>query len=212
MAFVDESGDGGFRFDKGSSRFFTVAVVLFLDERDALACQRALDSLARELGMANNAEFHFRGDSHQRRLEFLRTVGSHRFSVSAFSLDKQKCPVDSGYRYAPSLMKNVAKIAFENLNLPPGKLRVVFDSVGDKKFRAALKRYLNKEGRLGEGVEVAECKGSRSDSDRLLQLADYCAGIANRKALGKRGDDVYYREVEKRFVACRVWGPPGQRA
>lgn len=47
--FIDESGDSGFKFDKGSSKFFTIAMVIFNDHDEATACEDRINLLKREL-------------------------------------------------------------------------------------------------------------------------------------------------------------------
>ena len=38
LVFIDESGDSGLKIEQGSSRYFTVSLVMFEDNDDALAC------------------------------------------------------------------------------------------------------------------------------------------------------------------------------
>ena len=88
LVFVDESGDLGFKLDRGSSQFFTIALVVFEDGPAALACQQVIESLRRQLHLPANYEFHFHKDSHQRRLAFLSTVARQHFSCYTSTLDK----------------------------------------------------------------------------------------------------------------------------
>lgn len=44
LVFIDESGDLGFKMDKGSSGFFTIALAVFEGGDTALACQRGIGS------------------------------------------------------------------------------------------------------------------------------------------------------------------------
>jgi len=50
LVFIDESGDPGLKIEKGSSRFFTIALVIFEDKEEALACDQRIKLLKRELG------------------------------------------------------------------------------------------------------------------------------------------------------------------
>jgi hypothetical protein len=43
LAFVDEAGDVGFKFSKGSSRFFIVTIVLFEEREGAKRCDSHID-------------------------------------------------------------------------------------------------------------------------------------------------------------------------
>ena len=63
LAFLDESGDTGRRTDKGSSAYFLVSVVIFLDNDEALACDQRIELLRTELNLASDYEFHFSRNS-----------------------------------------------------------------------------------------------------------------------------------------------------
>lgn len=40
LVFIDESGDSGLKIEQGSSRYFTVALVVFEDLEESLACEQ----------------------------------------------------------------------------------------------------------------------------------------------------------------------------
>ena len=50
LVFIDESGDSGLKVTQGSSRYFTVSLVVFEDHDEALACDKRIELLKRELG------------------------------------------------------------------------------------------------------------------------------------------------------------------
>ena len=50
LVFIDESGDPGLKTDQGSSRFFTIGLVVFEDHDEAQACDDRIMLLKRELG------------------------------------------------------------------------------------------------------------------------------------------------------------------
>ena len=58
LVFIDESGDPGLKIEKGSSRFFSVSLVIFEDKEEALACDQRITLLKRELGWEEDSEFH----------------------------------------------------------------------------------------------------------------------------------------------------------
>ena len=49
LVFIDESGDSGLKIGEGSSRYFTVALVVFEDREEATACDQRIELLKREL-------------------------------------------------------------------------------------------------------------------------------------------------------------------
>lgn len=206
LAFIDESGDPGMAVDRGSSPFFTIAVVLFDSVEAAQDCQQRVEALRSELRMRPTAEFHFRSDSHERRLALLAAIAPARFTVSAFSLNKTAPRLRApGYQFRDSLYKNVCKMALENVaDLLDGS-RVVIDGSGDREFKRALATYLKRTFNSDSGKAVSSVVTQRSVSDPLLQVADYAAGVANRACTRKPGWDVYLPRLNRKYRERRIW-------
>ncbi|MEW6103124.1 MAG: DUF3800 domain-containing protein [bacterium] len=59
LVFVDESGDSGFKTEQGSSQFFTVALVIFEEPDEAVACDQRIQLLKREMKLPSEIEFKF---------------------------------------------------------------------------------------------------------------------------------------------------------
>jgi hypothetical protein len=51
LVFVDESGDTGLKLEKGSNKFFTVTLVLFEDNDEALACDQRIQLVISKKGL-----------------------------------------------------------------------------------------------------------------------------------------------------------------
>lgn len=207
LAVIDESGDGGFEFDRSSSQFFTIAVVFFEFEDLARDCVHAIERCAKSIGMRPIDEFHCAKDAHDRRMEFIECVRDLPFAIAAASFAKQKCPPDSPYRSYPELVHYVAKAALALLEPPPGRLRTVCDASGDRRFLQSLAKRLKAGETIGNGVVLQRMKGSRSSSDRRIQLADCAAGVADRLALDKRGAADYLDAIGKERFRHRILGP-----
>src|SRR4051812_5830612 len=91
LIFIDESGDSGLDITKGSSRFFTVSLVVFEDNEEAEACDRRIELLKRELGWngkAEDSEFHFKRNSDPVRKAFLKAVAPYNFFYYGFVINK----------------------------------------------------------------------------------------------------------------------------
>ena len=43
LVFIDESGDPGRDIDKGASRYFSIALLVFEDHEEALACDKRME-------------------------------------------------------------------------------------------------------------------------------------------------------------------------
>ncbi|MDP2661051.1 MAG: DUF3800 domain-containing protein, partial [Dehalococcoidia bacterium] len=135
LVFVDESGDLGFKFDRGSTRFFTMALVVFENSEGALACQRAIEDLRQRLCVPAGYEFHFHGDSHDRRLALLSAVSRQDFSCYTFTLDKGSPRLTgAGFKYRSPGYKWVCRTALENVASDLENATVVIDGSGERRF------------------------------------------------------------------------------
>lgn len=188
LAFVDESGDAGLKLGKGSSPLFVIVLVVFPTPDEAQACDDRIAALRGELGLADNFEFHFRGNSHRIRLAFLRAVAPFNFTYYGFALNKDPSKLyGQGLRYKESLYKFACRLLFENA---AGYLRdtiVVIDESGERRFRDELRRYLRHRIMEADRRIVRKLKMQRSHSNNLLQLADYVAGVTSRSVQGRTG-------------------------
>ena len=209
LVFVDESGDLGFKLQRGSSRYFTIALVLFERPETALACQRAIERLRAALNLTPGHEFHFHGDSHARRIAFLGAIANHAFHCYTFTLNKASPRLDgSGFQYRSPGYKWVCRTALENARQDLVDATVVIDGSGERKFRREMDNYLraqiNQRGESGER-QISRVKIGRSHNDPLLQLADYVAGVTNRIYEGKPGAEIYEGFLRRKRRSQRKW-------
>lgn len=206
LVFVDESGDPGRKLDKGSSRYFTVAMVTFEDYDEALACDQRISLLRRELRVTERFEFHFRDNSHRVRLAFLEAVAPYEFFYHGFVLNKgPDLLFGKGFNLKDSLYKYVCGLVFESAKPYLRDAIVVIDGSGDRPFQAQLAFYLRRRLKEGDQRLIRTVKAERSRSNNLLQLADYVAGIISRRTLQKRGADEYRRYIASRELGVHIW-------
>src|SRR5689334_24748450 len=85
FVYLDESGDTGFRFRQGSSRFFVITLMLV---HDPLPIHQAIDDLRAGLGMDRNSEFKWYRSSEETRWAFLRMLRKQDFTARAMVIDK----------------------------------------------------------------------------------------------------------------------------
>jgi len=206
LAFVDESGDPGRKPQKGSSRFFVVAVVTFEEDEAAADCDTRISLLRRELGLPEDYEFHFSKNPHHVRLSFLKAVTLYPFFYHGFALNKNPSKLfGEGFKYKDPLYKYVCRLVLTNARPFLHQATIVIDKSGDRRFRqqlaAYLKRHIEEEGRQ----VVKKVKMERSSTNNLLQLADYVAGVTNRRVQGKRGAAEYHRYLATHEISVQIW-------
>lgn len=204
LVFIDESGDPGRKTTQGSSRFFVLAVVMFDDHEEAARCERAIEQLADRLGRGSQ-EFKFSRDSHKTRLALLDVVKRFRFRYRVFVLNKDRQRLyGPGFNSKDSLYKWVCGTALKDVSGQWDNATVVLDRSGEKAFQRQLKSYLRREVRTLHGPgKLRRVNANTSESERLLQLADYVAGVVNRHEVGKKWGAEYLRHFRGRGVIRR---------
>jgi hypothetical protein len=90
LALIDESGDCGLKFGKGSSDYFICVVVVFTSNLSADACDRSVHGLRLGLQRPGGYEFHFTNCSDKVRQGFLETVSQGDFKYAGFAINKRK--------------------------------------------------------------------------------------------------------------------------
>jgi hypothetical protein len=209
LIFIDESGDLGFRFDRGSTRYFTIALVIFETDEAALSCQRAIEACRRRLRLANDFEFHFHSDRHVRRIAFLDTIRDQSFRLSTFTLDKPKLWNESmrnagqAYRLACEKALDDIRIDLDGMQLV--NAHVVIDGSGDRRFRRQLTTFIKQAVNRRAVHGIRSVRLSRSESDPLVQLADYVAGVTNRQLTDKDGTSLYESRLQAKRRSFKIW-------
>jgi len=207
LAFIDEAGDTGLKTDRGSSRYFVVALVLFEEHDEAEACDQRINLLRKELGYPENFEFHFRENSDRLRKRFLEAVAPYNFLYFGFALNKDLDKLwGPGFQHKESLYKFTCSLVFENAKPYLTNAIITMDESGTATFRSQLAKYLR--GRMttkGAPCLIKQVKMQPSRGNNLLQLVDYVAGVINRKVQGKKDASEYYRYLATKEMSLRVW-------
>jgi hypothetical protein len=190
LVFIDESGDPGFKLSKGSSATFTAALAAFRDPDQARAAHAAIEATAVRLRI--RPEFKFSKCRPEVRDAFFETVRPFTFCVRAIVVQKKLI-------YSTHLRSR--KEAFYSffvksmLKFDDGLLktaRIVIDGSGDRDFKREMGAYFRHQ--LGKG-KVESIKFNDSVSDRLVQLADMCAGAIARSYKRERPDKDRWRDM-----------------
>jgi len=207
LVFIDESGDPGLKIEKGSSRFFTIALVIFEDRDEALACDQRIKLLKRELGWEESSEFHFKRNSDRVRRAFLKAVAPYNFFYYGIVINKDPKKLwGEGFRDKKSFYKYACGLVFQNAKDKLENSTVVIDKSGNLDFRRQLAKYLRK--RMNEEGKklIKKVKMQRSKGNNLLQLADYVAGVINRSVQNHKKFAAEYRKIiSHREIYVQIW-------
>lgn len=198
LIFVDDSGDPGFKIEKGSSPVFVIACVIFDDELEAEKTAVAIKELRRKLKKSDNFEFKFNKASREFRLKFLEHISRFKFRFRAIVFEKTKIKSDelktskqSFYNYA---IKMVLKHNFGTIK----EAKIRLDGHGDRIYKREVIRYLRKELNNRENRIFQKLQFVDSKSNVLIQLADMIAGAIHRKyEIEKTDSKMYFNVIKK---------------
>lgn len=204
LVFIDESGDPGFDLQRGASSHFSVALVMFEEESEALACDKRIELLKSKLGWVG--EFHFYRNSDRIRREFLKAVAPYNFFYYGIVFDKSKHPYPrETFRDKYSFYKYTCGLVFESAKEKLQHATVVIDESGNLEFKRKLQKYLRQQMNRHKRV-IHKVKMQSSQGNNLLQLADYIAGIINRSVQDdKKHVKDYKKLVGHREISVQIW-------
>lgn len=206
LVFIDESGDSGLKIEKGSSRFFTVSLVVFEDNDEAEACDKRIELLKREIGWEGGSEFHFKRNSDKVRETFLNAVSPYSFFYYGIVINKDPKKLwGAGFKNKESFYKYACGLVFENAKEKLQKASVVIDRSGNLEFRNQLAKYLRRKVNVKDRL-IVKVKMQRSTGNNLLQLADYVAGVINRSVIEReKRSDRFRKVIAHREIKVQVW-------
>ena len=165
-------------------------MVAFRDRAQAPLAEAAISSLAARLRI--RPEFKFNKCRPEVRDAFFDAVAPFGFCVRAIVVRKELI-------YSPHLRTNKeafysffvrSMLGFDNGLLQRAK--VVIDGSGDRQFKRELAAYFRRQLPRGHIEEIAF---HRSEADRLVQLADMCAGAIAKSYRKERENASRWRGI-----------------
>lgn len=174
-AYGDETGDLGFAFERGSSRYFAVALILTYQPN---RISQEVQHLRLTLGLSRTAEFKFHAMSNHYRSRFLVAIQPLPISAYVLVVDKTKLTddwqkMDNPTFYAmclTELIKRIPQNYFDSTILTLDQ----FGSIPATKL--AIRRELKRlDRRLFKRIHM-----KRSQGNDLIQCADMIAGAVMR--------------------------------
>jgi hypothetical protein len=89
LVFIDESGDAGFKIQKGSSPYFVIVLVCIAKESTAEDIAKAIKNLKQILNKPESFEFKFNKCTKEIRLKFFECISPFNFKIRAIVFDKK---------------------------------------------------------------------------------------------------------------------------
>ena len=200
IVFVDDSGDAGFKLDKGSSQFFIIALVIFDDELEAEKTAVAIKELRRTLGFPEHVEFKFFKSKHSTRELFLKTILPFKYRVRCLVVDKTKIHSDELRNNKSSFYSYIIKMVLKHSGGSVFDAKIKIDGSGDRIFRKNFITYLRRELNTGEQKIMNHCRLVDSGSNVLIQMADMIAGTIRRSYDTDKKDGIQLKKIIQKRI------------
>jgi len=192
IIFIDESGDAGFKIEKGSSKNFVVVLIIFEDELDAEETALIIKKLRRNLKKPDGFEFKFNKMDKKLRLNFLDAIKKCKFKIRAIVIQKEKIYSQTLKSSKDKFYNFVMKEVLKNNNNKIKNAKIRLDGRGERTFKRNLATYLRKSLNDEKKLIIKDLKFRNSKNDVLIQLADIIAGAINKSYDDKKGDSKEY--------------------
>lgn len=115
VAYIDESGDEGFKFDKGSSEWFVLSAVITRKAVD-LATVKLVDSVRMKLGKPAKKPLHFRDLKHEQRLPFVDEISKADLRIISIMVHKPTLNEQEKFMERYRLYFYAARYLFERIS------------------------------------------------------------------------------------------------
>lgn len=193
--FIDDSGDPGFKLDKGSSSHFVIACVIFDDPLDAEEVSLIIKKYRRELGWTDKREFKFNKTKKIFVKKLLQRVANSNFRIRAICIDKSlihsrelRNKQDSFYNYA------IKEVLSKTDTLNGADVRL--DGHSGREYKKSAGSYIRKEVNA-KSHKIARVRFVDSQTNTLIQLADLAAGSILRSTNHSKTDAPEYIKIIK---------------
>ncbi len=198
LVFIDDSGDPGFKLDKGSSSVFVISLVIFDDNLEAEKTSLKIKELRRKLKVSDYYEFKFNKTNSKFRYAFIKCVASCKFRIRSVIVRKEiihsqhlRSNKENFYNY---VIMQILKHSEGHIK----KAKLKFDKRGEKTLRNELRVYLSRELDNKNKLIFTDLKFVDSRQNTLIQLVDMVSGAVAGAYSGK--DKAYLqilKETEK---------------
>ena len=195
LIFIDDSGDPGFKLNRGSTSHFVIAMVIFDDNLEAEKTAVAIKELKRKIGLGDNAEFRFFKTKNKYKIEFLKTIVKFKFRIRCLIVDKSKIYSDELKSDKNSFYAYFIKEALKNNNDTIINAKIRLDGGGNRIFRKNFITYLRRELNSRDRKIMRNFKMVDSRKDVLIQMADMIAGSINRSQNKDKKDFKRYKGI-----------------
>jgi len=173
-AFIDESGNYGFGFDKqGVSKNFIVTAVI-IEKDDRIRLEKEFEEI-RFKHFQNGEMKSSNIKSFNRRKRILEDFKDKEFHIYTLIVDKMKLNKDGGLGFKKSFMKYLNSLLYRDLFSTFTHLQMFADEHGSKEFMHEFKKYI-RDRHIPDLFNQSSFGFADSKDSILIQVADIISG------------------------------------
>lgn len=213
FAFVDESGNHDLDTSKsGSSGFFVICSIIITEKDLPGAYERAEALRLQHFQTGEIKSSKLKAKDSDRRRKILVDLSELPLKLYFTVVDKSRVHKDGGLQFKQSFIKSVNNLLYERLFNHCTDLHMTVDEHGGSEFQASLREYV--AARYSDdlfGDSAFQTKSS--DSDVLIQVADFFAGTVAHIYECKASNDVvevYKNILRNKTLGLLEWPPKYQ--
>lgn len=200
LVFIDDSGDPGFKLQKGSSQIFAIGCVVFDDELEAEKTAVAIKELKRKLKFPDDVEFKFNKSSRKVREDFLKTINPYSFRFRCLIIQKKIVRSEELKRNKKSFYSYAIKLLLKHSGGSVRDAKIRIDGSGDRNFRKSFVSYLRKQLNSAQKKVMRDCKLLDSKENVLIQMADMIVGSIYRSYQKDKSDSAVYKKIIQKHI------------
>jgi hypothetical protein len=178
--FIDDSGDAGFKLDRGSTEFFVIACCVFETPDAAERTSKAIIEHRASIGWSEFEEFKFSKMRNDLQFDFMNEIFKLDFFVRAIVIDKKIIESSNLMTNHKNFYNYVIKMVLTRSNRTIQDASVKIDGSSGREYRNAVRTYLKNEANTEEFRVIKDVNFVNSKGNQLIQLADMVAGCIRR--------------------------------
>ena len=200
LVFIDDSGDPGFKLDRGSAPIFVIACIIFDDELEAEKTAVAVKELKRELRFPDVMEFKFNKSRREIREAFLKKINHFKFKVRVLVVKKEDIRSNELRNNKKSFYSYTIKLLLRHSGGSIMNAKIRIDGSGDRIFRKNFITYLRKQLNSTHAKIMKNCKFIDSKENVLIQMADMIVGSTRRSYDFEKTDKDTYKKIIQKHI------------
>ena len=196
--YIDETGDTGFKLDKGSSQIFCITILIFNEPKEIEKICQAIKILQEKYKFKTGEEWKFSRTSPDRRIEFLKTIAPFNFRVQAVVMMKKNITGPNLTTDKNSFYNYTCKLVLQYALKSMKEAKVIFDKCGNREFYTDMRHYLRNKCEM-DHTKIKDILSRDSQKEIPLQIADMIAGAIGRQYSDKKDKESYFKIIKPRI-------------